>query len=311
MDEILIEATSASLGGLVSSTALFPLEIIKTKMQAMDGGKKKGQKKGQKGGDEEGGDEDEEGCDSEPTAMGVANDIYASNGVLGFYKGVHYSSLQSMMEKGLYFIAYTGLKSVWKGITGTDEIGTFSNLGLGCAAEWCQIPFTIPLDVLTTAIATDTQNRGAYAIMSTLLATKGISGMYNGVEAYIVLCLKPSIQYTVFERVKTIVLASRGTGEDTLGAAEAFVLGMIARLVATIVVFPYTRAKVMIQAGKGAAGVTIPDMLAEIYKDKGMKGIFQGIGPELTRGVMSAALMMMVKEKIHGGVKTFIKGQPR
>jgi hypothetical protein len=32
--------------------------------------------------------------------------------------------------------------------------------------------------------------------MSTLLATKGISGMYNGVEAYIVLCLKPSIQYT-------------------------------------------------------------------------------------------------------------------
>jgi hypothetical protein len=113
----------------------------------------------------------------------------------------------------------------------------------------------------------------------------------------------------VFERVKTIVLASRGTGEDTLGAAEAFVLGMIARLVATIVVFPYTRAKVMIQAGKGAAGVTIPDMLAEIYKDKGMKGIFQGIGPELTRGVMSAALMMMVKEKIHGGVKTFIRGQ--
>ena len=136
--QILIEATSASLGGLVSSTALFPLEIIKTKMQAMDGGKKKGQKKGQKGGDEEGGDEDEEGCDSEPTAMGVANDIYASNGVLGFYKGVHYSSLQSMMEKGLYFIAYTGLKSVWKGITGTDEIGTFSNLGLGCAAEWCR-----------------------------------------------------------------------------------------------------------------------------------------------------------------------------
>ena len=134
--------------------------------------------------------------------------------------------------------------------------------------------------------------------------------MYKGVEAYIVLCLKPSIQYTVFERVKAIVLAARGKGgEDTLGAAEAFVLGMVARLVATIVVFPYTRAKVMMQAGKGKAGVTIPEMLKEIYEDKGMKGIFQGIGPELTRGVMSAALMMMVKEKIHGGVKNFIKGR--
>ncbi|GMI43481.1 hypothetical protein TrCOL_g4299 [Triparma columacea] len=310
MDEILIEATSASLGGLVSSTALFPLEIIKTKMQAMDTGASKGpssEEKGQHTGDEE---SVCQGPSEEATALGVANGIYAEAGVLGFYKGVHFSSLQSMMEKGLYFIAYTGLKSVWRAVSGSDDIGTLPNLGLGCAAEWCQIPFTIPLDVLTTALATDTHNRGAYCIMSTLLSTKGISGMYKGVEAYIVLCLKPSIQYTVFERVKSIVLAARGKGGgDTLGAAEAFVLGMVARLVATMVVFPYTRAKVMMQAGKGKAGVTIPEMLKEIYEDKGMKGIFQGIGPELTRGVMSAALMMMVKEKIHGGVKNFIKGR--
>jgi len=84
-------------------------------------------------------------------------------------------------------------------------------------------------------------------------------------------------------------------------------LGMIARLIATIVVFPYTRAKVMLQSGKGKAGATIPEMLGEIYKEKGLGGIFQGIGPELTRGVMSAAMMLMIKEKIHGGVKSLVK----
>ena len=197
----------------MSSSALFPLEIIKTKMQAMDGGGSK-QKEGQEGGDEESGKEGG-GCSSEqeseePTAMGVAQDVYRKDGILGFYKGVHFSALQSSMEKGLYFVAYTGLKSVWRDLTGSDEIGTMASLGLGCAAEWCQIPFTIPLDVLTTALATDTQNRSAYVIMASLFSQKGIGGMYKGVEAYIVLCLKPSIQYTVFERVKAIVLTARG-----------------------------------------------------------------------------------------------------
>ncbi|CAN0442227.1 unnamed protein product, partial [Laminaria digitata] len=35
----------------------------------------------------------------------------------------------------------------------------------------------------------------------------------------------------------------------------------------------------------------------------------QGIAPEITRGVLSAALMLMVKEKIHAGVKAAIVGQ--
>jgi hypothetical protein len=137
--QILIEATSASLGGLVSSTALFPLEIIKTKMQAMDTGASKGpssEEKGQHTGDEE---NVCQGPSEEATALGVANGIYEEAGVLGFYKGVHFSSLQSMMEKGLYFIAYTGLKSVWRAVSGSDDIGTLPNLGLGCAAEWCQV----------------------------------------------------------------------------------------------------------------------------------------------------------------------------
>ena len=36
--------------------------------------------------------------------------------------------------------------------------------------------------------------------------------------------------------------------------------------------------------------------------------MYQGIGPELTRGVFSAALMMMVKEKIGVIVKAMIDG---
>ncbi|CAN0457915.1 unnamed protein product [Discosporangium mesarthrocarpum] len=37
----------------------------------------------------------------------------------------------------------------------------------------------------------------------------------------------------------------------------------------------------------------------------------KGITPEITRGVLSAALMLMVKEKIHSVVKGAIMGSQR
>jgi hypothetical protein len=58
----------------------------------------------------------------------------------------------------------------------------------------------------------------------------------------------------------------------------------------------------------GGKKKTIPQMIAEQLSTGGVSGLYQGIGPELTRGVFSAALMMMVKERIGVVVKTMIDG---
>mmetsp|Transcript_7172 Transcript_7172/g.14921 ORF Transcript_7172/g.14921 Transcript_7172/m.14921 type:complete len:345 (-) Transcript_7172:37-1071(-) len=340
MEEVIIEATSASLAGIVSSSALFPLEVIKTKMQAMTTTtltehSTKGETSEEDGTNQNisiqttSQDESESqsstppfpssnssnssnSSPTSPTMITVGTEIYKANGVMGFYKGMMYSAVQSAMEKGLYFVSYTALKSIYRGITLTQTIGTLPNLCLGCAAEWCHLPFTMPLDCLTTALATDTRNRAAYAVMSSLLSSKGCAGMYAGVEAFAVLCFKPAIQYTVYEKVKSFILLGRGSKSKTLSAAEAFLLGMVARTVATIAVFPYTRAKVMLQSGSrappGGPASGIPGLLRAVYEDEGMAGVFRGIGPELTRGVLSAALMLMVKEKIRGRVETAVRG---
>ena len=221
------------------------------------------------------------------------------------------------------------------GITGNSDFGTFVNLVLGCMAEWSHLPVTLPIDCLTTAIQTDDKNRGAFVLLGSMLSERGVSGFYKGIEAYTVLCLKPAIQYTVYEQVKKFVLAarrvknlaahrssSRGAGDDSssnsdsssstsLGAAEAFFLGMFARVIATMLTYPYLRAKVMLQSTYGTAKIkpTIPQMILEQLSNGGVVGLYQGIGPELTRGVFSAALMMMVKERIGVLVKAFIDGK--
>mmetsp|Transcript_40009 Transcript_40009/g.86281 ORF Transcript_40009/g.86281 Transcript_40009/m.86281 type:complete len:390 (+) Transcript_40009:406-1575(+) len=373
-ESVASEVVSAMVGGMFSASALYPLEVLKTRMQAETKATTKSNNNtnnnsstNNNGNDDDDDKEEEvlpneqEGATTIITTTANSNSTtnstttnfspaeerrlalqreyataaeegmtsYASlmyereGGVAPFYGGVVTSAVQSATEKALYFFAYTFFKNGYTDLTGNSNIGALSNLVLGCFAEWTHLPVTLPIDCVTTAIQTDDRNRGAFVLLGNILSEKGIGGFYKGIEAYTVLCLKPAIQYTVYEQVKRIVLVARGDGRgrsssmsssssDSLTAAEAFFLGMIARVVATMLTYPYLRAKVMLQSTYGNAKAhekpTIPQMIAEQLSTGGVWGLYQGIGPELTRGVFSAALMMMVKERIGVMVKAMIDG---
>jgi len=341
-ESVASEVLSAMVGGAFSASALYPLEILKTRMQAET---KSGGRSSTEAEEEE--EEDDLPNEQEGAAHADAGDAataedaprqlsksdlkeryaaaagegmtsYASlmyrheGGVAPFYAGVVTSAVQSCTEKALYFFAYTFFKNGYVDLTGTSNIGPVSNLILGCFAEWAHLPVTLPIDCVTTAIQTDDKNRGAFVLMGTILSEKGIGGFYKGIEAYTVLCLKPAIQYMMYDQVKKIILSMRpGKKVDqSLSAAEAFFLGMFARVVATMLTYPYLRAKILLQSAYGNAKTkpTIPAMISQQLADGGVGGLYQGIGPELTRGVFSSALMMMVKERLGVVVRSLIDG---
>jgi solute carrier family 25 (peroxisomal adenine nucleotide transporter), member 17 len=130
--------------------------------------------------------------------------------------------------------------------------------------------------------------------------------MYKGIQAYVVLCFKPALQYTVFERVKASLVANRKN--KTLSASESFLLGMMARTISTILIFPYLRAKVVLQTSTTSATRSIPQMLQTMYQNGGVASWYQGIGPELTRGVLSSAFMLMIKEQLSTLVYDLLHG---
>ena len=313
---ILAEAAAASVGGAISASVLYPLEVLKTKMQA-EQAKSHENETHEKESDKE---EDE----SQISAIDYAKKMYDNDGVGVFYEGIGTSAFQSACEKALYFFAYTFFKNSYKSMKGGGSIGTVENLVLGGMAEWAHLPITLPIDCLTTKIQTSKNlDANPYKIMMAMFSEKGIKGMYKGWEAYTVLCLKPAIQYTVYEQIKKVLLLSRSRkngsvprtknrNNQTLSAAESFFLGMLARTISTIIVFPYTRAKVMLQANKRNSGednsnaVSIPDMLKQMYTEQGLKSLFIGLGPELTRGVLSTAFMMMIKEQIAAAMETLL-----
>jgi len=346
-ESVLAEVVAACIGGSFSASALYPLEVLKTKIQAES--KQSAATNTTTTGSNNDIDEEDQNQKqqqqqqqqqispspkSSPSAILYAKDLYEKEGIAPFYAGISTSAFQSATEKALYFFAYTALKNMHNSLilksskNGTKSMGTLTNLIIGCLAEWAHLPITLPIDCWTTKIQTSGTNgkvkQAPFAILVSMLSEgDGIRGMYKGIQAYTVLCLKPAIQYTVFEQVKAILLIKKrlqrnldgggtrnnryGANEvdvDTLTAMEAFILGMIARTIATIVVFPYLRAKVMLQSssqsrdGVEKKKVNIPAMVTEMYRNGGVGELFQGIGPELTRGVFSTALMMMVKEKI-------------
>ena len=251
------------------------------------------------------------------SAWALAKHMYQTQGLSSFYHGIGPSAIQSATEKALYFFAYTLFKNIYYSTTQKAHMTPMTNLACGCAAEWAHLPITLPIDCLTTRIQTQSptnKNESSYALLCAMLSE---GGMYKGIQAYTILCLKPAIQYTVYEQVKRLILLSRHhknndqhaavvhMSEESLSALQAFILGMISRAIATILVFPYTRAKTILQNSSKSSSSTnpattqsIPIMMRDLISEGGLASLFQGLGPELTRGVLSTALMMVAKEKI-------------
>ena len=131
------------------------------------------------------------------------------------------------------------------------------------------------------------------------------------------LCINPAITYTVFEQLKARWLARRRGGKRarSLSTAEAFWIGAFAKAVATVVTYPYIRAKVLLQKKRPAGGdgdgydaQTASGVLAQVLEKEGARGMYRGLRPQLIKGVTNAATMLVIKERITGAVRARILG---
>mmetsp|Transcript_14390 Transcript_14390/g.33264 ORF Transcript_14390/g.33264 Transcript_14390/m.33264 type:complete len:302 (-) Transcript_14390:163-1068(-) len=293
--EAFAEAAAAGLGGAFSSSVLYPIEICKNRLQASQKAKPAE------------GEGAAQGKPKQASMASVAQELYAEESVAGFYRGFQYSAMQSATEKALYFYGYTWILGGWQKAFG--EPSTVSSVLLGSLAEWFHLPVSLPIDAITVRIQTGKGGEGPVTILRDIIRKSGVGALYSGWEAYIVLCLKPAITYAIFNKLKAVVIAKKTQASKALTALEAFVIGAIARGVATIIVFPYTRAKILVKSHKpveGEAPPSIAGAVAKVLKDEGFFALYKGCVPEVSRGVLSAALMLAAKEKIATAVKTAI-----
>ncbi|KAG2778775.1 hypothetical protein JG687_00001221 [Phytophthora cactorum] len=290
--EMMAAATAAGCGGFLSTSILYPLDTLKTRIQS--------------GASLLPEDEDDDVVPKKNKQVALIKSLY---------QGIQYKALESSTSKFMYFYAYTMLAQIVAPKDG-KPIGTITDLGIGYLSELFHLPITMPMELVGTRMQTGSESGSILQILRSIVKESGVGGLYKGLGAYFVLCLQPAIQYTVFERLKGIYLRKFKQASQALGALEAFMLGAIARSIATLVLFPYIRAKVLMQSNKKKQAAatdlrqgqsntcteskkeTIASTLQRVYTEEGPLALYRGLGPELTRGALSSALMLMIKEKI-------------
>jgi hypothetical protein len=75
------------------------------------------------------------------------------------------------------------------------------------------------------------ERKGTFIMTQQILKDEGISGLWRGLNASLILCINPAITYGVFEKLKSIALRDK----KALSAWDAFMVGALAKALATII----------------------------------------------------------------------------
>lgn len=312
-------ALAGALGGVFSNAVVYPLDTVKTRIQASSSGKGKGK-------------------DASISALLVR--ILKEEGISGYYKGFGASMLNTFSMQYAYFFFYSFVRTTYirskaaalPAGAKVPSLGTAAELSLGALAGALAQIFTIPVAVIATrqqvstakpltpeekAAGVKRKTGGFFEVAADIIAEDGIAGLWLGIKPGLVLTVNPAITYGMFERIKSLLLSDQAANAK-LSPGMSFTLGALSKSLATVVTYPYIFAKVRVQARSSDEDETLPttseksttapvkktpkyagalDVLAKVYAEKGFTGWYQGMNAQITKAVLSQALLFMSKEQ--------------
>ncbi|KAJ7476023.1 mitochondrial carrier domain-containing protein [Mycena latifolia] len=311
-------ALAGALGGCFSTAVVYPLDVAKTRIQASKGKSK---------------DElsmlavllrifKKEGVPGFYRGFGATmlNTFSMQYAYFFFYSFVRNSYINRLARKLPAGAALPALS-------------TAAELLIGAIAGALAQIFTIPVSVIATRQQVGRQNKAAVdgqadddsflGVAREIIDEEGVGGLWLGIKPGLVLTVNPAITYGVFERVKSLLIAAqlKAGGNDKITPGLSFLVGALSKTLATVVTYPYIMAKVRIQTRSAdeeealVEHVDPPtphqshhdhsklkhpgalDILAQVWQREGPVGWYRGMAAQITKAVLSQALLFMSKEQ--------------
>lgn len=189
-------AVAGSTAAIIANGLVYPLDMVKTRLQVQTK---------QKPGDTE----DPNNPHYKGTLHAVQS-IVEAEGIAGLYSGMFSSLLAVGSTNFAYFFWYTTVRELYieKVQKSSKNPSTLMELSLGAVAGALAQLFTIPIAVVTTR--QQTQPRGD---KKNMLATAreviegpdGVTGLWRGMKASLVLVINPAITYGAYQRLKEVL----------------------------------------------------------------------------------------------------------
>lgn len=138
--------------------------------------------------------------------------------------------------------------------------------------------------------------------------SEGIAKLWAGTQASLMLTINPAIQFSVYEAIKRHLTKLYGAEKPSV--FYFFFLGALSKLVSTCITYPLQLIQTKMRHGRSTENkqeVGTIEMLFQILKAKGIKGLYLGLEAKLWQTVLTAALMFMAYEKIARFVKFLLR----
>lgn len=250
MADLKNEAIAGAAGALAALIAMYPIDVAKTRVQSSSTSK-------------EGSIEMET---SKRKMMGsrtlaALRDLTCENGGKALLQGLPVKSINAVTSNFIYFYFYSAFKRRFEDLQG--QLSVRKNLLAGCLAAIANVILTQPLDVLSTRYQVHTGRQSHLLCKLWKEFSENPFRLWKGVAPSLLLTVNPAINYTIYDRLKQLIINFRRqqqatnatSGTSKIGALEAFLLASAAKIIATLVTYPLIRVKA-IQMAEEATPVT-------------------------------------------------------
>uniref|UniRef100_UPI0037E7134A peroxisomal membrane protein PMP34 n=1 Tax=Semicossyphus pulcher TaxID=241346 RepID=UPI0037E7134A len=285
--ETLVHAVAGAMGSVTAMSVFFPLDTAKSRLQV----------------------DEKRKSNSTPVILA---EIAKEEGLLSLYRGWLPVISSLCCSNFVYFYTFNTLKRL--NASGAGKPRPSRDLLMGVAAGVVNVILTTPMWVVNTRLKLQgakfrnediqqTHYRGIFDAFSQIIAKEGPATLWNGTLPSLILVLNPAVQFMIYEAMKR----RAGKGGKKISSAEIFLIGAIAKAIATTVTYPLQTVQAILRFGQykgdGKGGVigslsNIVSLLMDRIRRFGVLGLYKGLEAKLLQTVLTAALMFVVYEKI-------------
>jgi adenine nucleotide transporter 17 len=261
MAELLAHAVSGGLSAFSSSAILHPLEVIRTKLQAL------------------------------PEAQNMwtfISKLYAKEGIKGFYAGFSAQVLTNVISYAVYFLLYRLLQRYFlaEGRSLMGHVKVSVEAGLGATI------MNTPMWVVSSRLMKDGHQSILQCIQS-IIEHEGISGLWKGLMASLMLVSNPVINFVSYEFLKDRLLGKRLKPST----AAYFLIAALSKAIATFATYPLLTIRTRQQLTKDQA-LSQLQVVRELLRTDGVWGLYRGIHTKVVQTVLNTAVIMATHEQL-------------
>lgn len=234
-----IKLGSGAIAGIVGATAVFPLDLVKTRLQVSP---------------------------IKQSPIEIASQIIRTRGIFGLYSGLTANLIGITPEKAIKLVANDGLREIFAEYSGfsTNNLPNIYGALAGGGAGLAQFIVTCPMEIVKIKMQLP-DSKKLFEVAQEL----GFRGMYRGGAA----TLLRDIPFSMILFQTNAVLKEKLKRSSEADAQTVLMAGIYAGAIAAFAVTPLDVIKTRIQAGRA---ISISDSFWQVAQEAGIRGFFRG-----------------------------------